>query len=243
VSGTADRGRPAPEVKICGVGRPRDVEAAAEAGADYVGLVMAESPRQLDEETARELATLAADAGLAPVGVFVDRPAAEVRSLAGRTGLGVAQLHGDEPPSACRELRDGGLAVWKAVRPRSREELHDLAERYRESTDALLAEGYSPEAAGGTGTAVPRSWLRAPEGGRIAGRLVLAGGLDPENVAAAVREVRPDVVDVSSGVEEAPGRKDPARIRAFVDAVRGGADGDGDAAPGRAARTADRGER
>lgn len=220
-------GPDAPAVKVCGVGRPRDVATAAEAGADYVGLVMAESPRRLDEETARELAALAADAGLAPVGVFVDRPAAEVRSLAARVGLEVVQLHGDEPPSACRELRDGGLTVWKAVRPRSREELHELAGRYRGVVDALLVEGYSPEAAGGTGTAVPRSWLGGGEEGRIAARLVLAGGLDPDNVAEVVRDVRPDVVDVSSGVEEAPGRKDPALIRAFVKGARRPAEGAG----------------
>lgn len=216
----AGDGRSSPAVKICGVGRPRDVETAASAGAGYVGLVMAESPRRVDEDEALELARRAVDAGLVPVGVFVDRPPAEVRALAGRVGLEVVQLHGEEPPAACRELGDAGLTVWKAVRPRSREELLVLAGRYREAADALLVEGFSPEAAGGTGTSVPRSWLRGPDGGRIAGRIVLAGGLDPDNVAAAVREVRPDVVDVSSGVEEAPGRKDPARIRAFVEAAR-----------------------
>lgn len=216
-------------VKICGVGRPREVATAAEAGADYVGLVMAESPRRVDETAAGELARLAADAGLAPVGVFVDRPAADVRAVADRVGLEVAQLHGDEPPAACRELRDGGLTVWKAVRPRSREELHTLAERYRGVVDALLVEGHSAEAAGGTGTALPRSWLDGAEEGRIAGRLVLAGGLDPDNVAGAVRDVRPDVVDVSSGVEEAPGRKDPALIRAFVERARRPAEGGGPA--------------
>lgn len=208
------------KVKICGVGRPRDVDAAAEAGADYVGLVLAESPRRLGEEEARRLAGRAQGAGLDAVGVFVDRPAGEVRDRAGRLGLRVAQLHGDEPASACRALRAGGLEVWKAVRPRSRGELREAADRYRGAADALLVEGHSPEAAGGTGTGFPRSWLRGPGGDRVVDRLVLAGGLDPGNVADAVREARPDVVDVSSGVEASPGRKDPDRIRAFVAAAR-----------------------
>lgn len=227
----SDGGRGAPDgpstgvrVKICGVGRPRDVDAAAEAGAHYVGLVLAESPRRLDEPAAGRLAARASEAGMRPVGVFVDRPPGEVRGLAERLGLPVAQLHGDEPPGACRSLRAGGLEVWKAVRPAGREELLGLADRYREAADALLVEGHSPEAAGGTGTGFPWSWLLDADGGRVVERLVLAGGLDAGNVAAAVRRTRPDVVDVSSGVEEAPGRKDPARIRAFVEAARGALD-------------------
>lgn len=222
----------APRVKICGLRRREDVEAAAGAGADFVGLVLAESPRRVDAEEARRLARTAAEAGMRPVGVFVDRPSSAVAAVAREVGLEVAQLHGDEPPEACRRVREEGLEVWKAVRPRRRAELAELADRFRDAADALLVEGHSPRAAGGTGTGFPRAWLRAPDGSPVVGRLVLAGGLDPDNVAAAVREARPDVVDVSSGVESSPGRKDPARVRAFVEAARSagarrrGVDGD-----------------
>lgn len=209
-----------PAVKICGVGRPRDLRAAAAAGADFVGLVLAESPRRIGVGEAERLARRAAGLGLAPVGVFVDRPSSDVRRLVRRLRLRAAQLHGEETPRACRSVREAGAEVWKAVRPRSRRELRELADRYAGSVDALLVEGYSPEAAGGTGTSVPWSWLREPDGGRIAPRLVLAGGLDPSNVAEAIRQVEPEVVDVSSGVEAAPGRKDAGRIRAFVEAAR-----------------------
>lgn len=209
-------------VKICGLGRRADVEAAAEAGADYAGLVLAESPRRLAPEEAAELAGAARAAGLRPVGVFVDRPAPEVARLADRLGLAAVQLHGEEDPGACASLRSEGAEVWKALRPRSPGELERLVDRYAAHVDALLVEGWSPEAAGGTGTGFPHEWLAGDA--RPAGlRIVLAGGLDPENVAGAVRSVRPDVVDVSSGVESAPGRKDPGRIRAFVRAARAAA--------------------
>lgn len=211
----------APRVKICGLRRVRDVHVAADAGAHYVGLVFAESPRRVDQDEAARLAVAATEAGIAPVGVFVDLPPERVEETALRAGLHGAQLHGSEAPGECRELRSAGLEVWKAVRPRSAAELREEVERYRDAADALLVEGFSPRAAGGTGTAVPRDWLRAPDGTAVVRPLVLAGGLDPGNVAEAVRQVRPDVVDVSSGVESSPGVKDPERIRAFVREARG----------------------
>lgn len=210
-----------PRVKICGVGRRRDVEAAARAGASYVGLVLAESPRRLAAPAAAALAAAARRAGLVPVGVFVDVEAGRTRHLAARVGIDHVQLHGEEPPGACDALREAGLAVWKAIRPRDPDELERLAGRFAEAADALLVEGHSPERAGGTGTGVPAEWLERLDPLRAATTLVLAGGLDPDNVAEAVRRVRPDVVDVSSGVERAPGEKDPDRIRAFVRRARG----------------------
>ncbi len=209
-----------PRVKICGMGRAEDVRAAADAGAAYVGLVLAESPRRLEPSDAAALARTAREAGVTPVGVVVDREAGEVASLAERVGLAVVQLHGRESPEACAGLREDGREVWKAVRPRSREELEAAADRYGGAVDALLVEGWSPERAGGTGTSFPHAWLEEAEVRRAVGRLVLAGGLDPATVGEAVRRVGPDVVDVSSGVETSPGRKDPGRIRAFVAAVR-----------------------
>ena len=220
MTGAADRRSGAPRVKYCGLGRPEDVAAAADAGGSYAGLVLAESPRRLTPEAAARLAREARRRGLAPVGVFVDRPGAEVRRLAGELDLAVVQLHGSEAPEVCEELRASGLEVWKAVRPRSPEELEEMVLRHGESADALLVEGWSAERAGGTATAFPLRWLEAGSGGARPARLVLAGGLDPENVGEAVRRVRPDVVDVSSGVEGVPGRKDGERMRAFGRAVR-----------------------
>lgn len=205
-----------PEVKICGLRRRSDVFAAVGAGASYLGFVFAESPRRVQPEDVLFLAT---GVEAEPVGVFVDRPVHDVVSTAGRAGVRTVQLHGEETPEACEILREGGLTVWKAIRPRSREELHAQADRYRGAVDALLVEGYAEDAAGGAGAEFPHRWLLDREGRRLPGRLVLAGGLTPRNVGSAVRTVGPDVVDVSSGVESAPGEKDPRLVRAFVRAA------------------------
>lgn len=215
-------------VKICGLRRREDVEAAASAGADYAGFVFAPSPRRVEEG---RVEALMQGLDLTPVGVFVDAASEEVLATAEREGLRVVQLHGSESPEICAALREAGLEVWKAVRPRSRRELARQAERYRR-VDALLVEGHSPVAAGGTGTSFPYEWLSDRPGAGGGGTegpvpvLVLAGGLSPETVAAAIRAVRPRVVDVSSGVERAPGEKDPRRIRAFVRAARGALSGE-----------------
>lgn len=212
-------------VKICGCHREEDVRAAVEAGADYVGFVFARSPRRVEPSEAARLAR-AFRGEVRFVGVFVDAPAEEVRAIAERVGLEVAQLHGGEPPGACRTLRAEGLEVWKALRPRSRQALQRGAARYGPAADGLLVEGFSRQAAGGTGTALPHDWLEGWREWVGAGldpvpALVLAGGLHPGNVGSAVRSVRPDAVDVSSGVERSPGFKDPARIRRFVALAKG----------------------
>lgn len=215
--GAGRRGRPA--VKICGLRRREDVRAAVEAGADYVGLVFADSPRRVSPGRASELVE---GAPTRAVGVFVDAGREVVLDRADAVPLEVVQLHGDEPPELCASLRASGLTVWKALRPRSRVELRREVERYRGSVDGLLVEGHSEEAAGGTGTSFPREWwgeagLRADPDGP---EMILAGGLEPDDVGEAVARTGPDVVDVSSGVEREPGVKDPDRIRAFVRAVR-----------------------
>lgn len=214
-------GRPA--VKICGLRRREDVEAAVEAGAAFVGLVFAESPRRVTPSRAAELVD---EAPVRAVGVFVDAAPVDVVRTAGAVPLAVVQLHGSESPELCDAIRSPGLRVWKAVRPTSADELAREAARYRGSVDGLLVEGRSEDAAGGTGTSFPHDWWREAgldeEAGDDGPALVLAGGLTPENVAEALRATSPRVVDVSSGVEEAPGVKDPALIRAFVRAVRRG---------------------
>lgn len=211
-------------VKICGCRSLEDVEAAVAAGADLAGFVFAPSPRRLEVSEAAAIAREVRGA-IRLVGVFVDAPAEAIRTVAERVGLEVAQLHGSEARDSCLTARDAGLEVWKALRPRTLRELAAGVSRYRDVVDALLVEGYSPEAAGGTGTGIPPEWLTdwrlrwgdAP-GGTPA--LVLAGGLTPDNVAEAIRRVRPDAVDVSSGVERAPGTKDAEKVRRFVARAR-----------------------
>lgn len=211
-----------PEVKICGLRRRVDAEAAAGAGAAFLGLVFAESPRRVASPSrAAELVE-----GLPPgaVGVFVDAPPVELLRTAEAVPLDVVQLHGSESPELCASLRSGGLRVWKALRPESEDELARAADRYRSSVDGLLIEGHSEEAAGGTGTSFPHGWWKGAgldEVSRGDGpSLVLAGGLTAENVGDALARTSPQVVDVSSGVESEPGVKDPERIRSFVRAVR-----------------------
>lgn len=216
----------APAVKICGLASPGDARTAVEAGADYVGLVFAASPRRVSRERAARIVA-AVDGRARAVGVFVDAEPETITGTAAGAGLAVAQLHGAELPETCASLRATGLEVWKAVRPRDPDELRESAARYRDSIDGLLVEGWSPGGAGGTGSGVPLEWLegwRERLGLREA-RLVLAGGLRPGTVAEAVARVRPDVVDVSSGVERSPGEKDPRRVHVFVrEAKRAGDD-------------------
>lgn len=212
---------PGPGVKICGCRSPEDARVAVEAGATHVGVVFATSPRQVTPEAAVEIVAAVADRARA-VGVFVDAPREEVLAVARASGVAAVQLHGQESPEACAALRAAGLEVWKGLRPRSPDELEDLVDRYRKVVDAILVEGFSPAAAGGTGTGFPLAWLdgvrdRLGVGGPA---VVLAGGLTPGNVAEAIRQARPAVVDVASGVERRPGVKDRERILAFVRAAR-----------------------
>lgn len=209
-----------PAVKICGLGRREDVDAAVAAGADFLGFVFADSPRRVSPGRASELAD---GVRARRVGVFVDADPADVIRTAEAVPLDVVQLHGSESPETCGSLRGPGLRVWKALRPQSADELAGMAVRYGGSVDGLLVEGHSEEAAGGTGTAFPHEWWgRAGLGEADGGDgpvLILAGGLTPENVAEALARISPQVVDVSSGVEREPGVKDPERIRAFVRAA------------------------
>jgi phosphoribosylanthranilate isomerase len=210
-------------VKICGITRPEWAVAAAEAGADAIGLVFAESPRRVTPaEAARIVAAL--PPWVAPVGVFVDTSPAEVLAIAAEVGLTAVQLHGDEPPDAPAQL--GRLRVVKAFGLESEADL-DAAREWKKQSERLgrPADAYLVDAriAGGPkgGSGQTANWgLAARMNTEGFWPLVLAGGLAPENVAEAVAAVRPWGVDGSSGLETAPGRKSPERIRAFVEAVR-----------------------
>lgn len=204
-------------VKVCGLCRPEDAALAAQIGADYAGVIL--SPGFRRSRSLAEAKRICAAAGaLSRVGVFVDAAPAEVEAAIAFLGLDVVQLHGMEPPALARGLRRAGVAVWKALRPGDAAELLTAAESYVGCADALLLDGAGT---GGTGTrfdwqAMARVRDRLP----AALRLVVAGGLTPENVAAAVALLAPDVVDVSSGVEAAPGEKSPRAVREFVVAAR-----------------------
>jgi phosphoribosylanthranilate isomerase len=203
-------------VKICGITIPEDGLLAAEAGADAVGFVFYPmSPRRVEPvqaaAIARELPPL-----LARVGVFVDAPRDQMARTADEVGLDLLQLHGDEPPEALKGLPRRAL---KAVRVGA-DFSPDDALRYRAAAGVVVDTRLVGQTAMPGGTGTPFDWTRVRGLRDQVSFLMLAGGLDPDNVAEAIHEVRPHAVDVSSGVERLPGRKDPARVRAFVDAVR-----------------------
>ena len=199
-------------IKICGITNLEDALLAAELGADALGFIFyPKSPRKVAPETAREIIAQLPPF-VASVGVFVDEAAAVVQELAARVGLDWVQLHGQESPEYCRNL---GRRVIKGFRIQDAESLRPLAD-YREAAQALLLDSYKQGQVGGTGTAF--DWRLAREA-KPYGRIILAGGLTPENVAQAIAAARPQAVDAASGTEAAPGRKDPAKLRAFFRAV------------------------
>jgi phosphoribosylanthranilate isomerase len=212
-----------PRAKVCGLTRGDDARAVLDAGADYLGLVFAEGPRRVDPARAAEIARAAPAARW--VGVFAGSPAADILALAGRVPFRVVQLHGDETPETAGALRAAGLEVWQAVgvdEPPAWDAVAGRLEALAGRADAVLLDRRRDGRSGGGG--VPFRWAGVParvRGLLAATRFVLSGGLTPDNVAAAVRELAPDVVDASTGLERRPGRKDPARVAAFVRAAHG----------------------
>jgi phosphoribosylanthranilate isomerase len=208
-------------VKICGLCRTVDAAAAVAAGADYVGVILApgSARRQSDE---RAMQILDSAVGARRVGVFVDAGEAVLVETAERLELEVLQLHGEESTTLVERLRARGeWTVWKAIRPRSPAEFLTGVELWGPRVDGLLVDGWSHDAAGGTGTRF--DWAAvAPLRDRIpsAVTFIAAGGLAADNVAGVVRLLRPDIVDVSSGVEASPCQKSADRMRAFVQAAR-----------------------
>ncbi|MFF3938449.1 phosphoribosylanthranilate isomerase [Streptomyces phaeofaciens] len=195
-------------VKICGLKTERDVDTAVEAGADAVGFVFSASPRRIDAATAARLCRRVPDHVLT-VGVFRDEPLPEVRSVATEAGIRAVQLHGSEGREYYDDLTAGG---WTLIRAAA---YGDTMPRCGEMGEDLLlldapvpGSGVAWDWAGGPAPAPGQKWL-------------LAGGLTPDNVRAALDAAHPWGVDVSSGVEQSRGVKDPALITAFVKAARG----------------------
>ncbi|WP_304615329.1 phosphoribosylanthranilate isomerase [Paracoccus sp. (in: a-proteobacteria)] len=209
------------DVKICGLSQPAHVTAAVQAGARYLGLVFfSRSPRAV---TPAEAAALTADVpvGVARVGLFVDPDDALITATLAEVPLDIVQLHGHETPERVAALRTlTGLPVMKAVGIASVEDLPQLTD-YGLVADMLLVDAKpAPDAALPGGNGLSFDW-RLLQGRRWPRPWMLAGGLTPANVAEAVRLTRAPVVDVSSGVETAPGVKDAALIRDFVAAAAG----------------------
>ena len=198
-------------IKICGITRPADARAAAEAGADAIGLVFyPPSPRYLSAERAVEIRD-ALPAFVQTVALFVNADAAQVAQVIGRVRPGMLQFHGEETPQFCSQF---GTPYVKACRVKREVDLLEYLRPFS-SAAAWLLDSYVEEY-GGVGERF--DWSVVPR--RLERPLILSGGLAPDNVAEAVRRVRPWGVDVSSGVESAKGIKDPAKIAAFIAEVR-----------------------
>ena len=204
-------------VKICGIRTEADAVMAAEAGADAIGMIFAPGARrQIDAAQARRIAA-ALPPFVTKVGVFVNEPLDRVRALVESIRLDAVQLHGDETPEDCATVREWGVTVIRAIQvagPLDAGVLRALP------VHAVLLDTYRPGVRGGTGETF--DWSHAVPVARCM-PVILSGGLRPEFVAEGVRMVRPYGVDVSSGVET-DGRKDPAKIQAFIAAARSVAD-------------------
>jgi len=200
------------KIKICGITNLADAQIAVAAGADAAGFIFYEkSPRFVSVETAAEISRQLPPHVLR-VGVFVNASEEFIFGAISAAGLTMLQFHGDEPPEFCAQF---GVMSMKAFRIRDTESLKKIP-KYQ--TDAYLLDAFSPSAYGGTGETF--NWNLAAEAKKFGKPVFISGGLTPENVANAIRTTNPFGVDVSSGVESSPGKKDPAKIRAFVAAVR-----------------------
>ena len=202
------------KVKICGITNWTDARRAVEAGVQFLGFnFYRPSPRYIRPALARRIIRRLPER-IAVVGVFVNEAEATMLAIAQRVGLDYLQLHGDEPPEQVARLKRK-IRVIKAIRVRDSFRPRQLDSFGRAS--AILLDGFDPRHHGGTGKTFNWSLARGSNGSR---RIFLAGGLTPENVAEAIRVAHPYAVDVCSGVEVRPGRKDPARIVALMWAVR-----------------------
>lgn len=207
-------------IKVCGITRPEDAVAAAEAGVDAIGLVFAESPRRVTPHQAREIV-----AALPPfveaVGVFVNSRASTMIKIAREVGLSTVQLHGDESPALVAQLE--GLRVIKALAVRYRDFPEDVYRFAEAGVCGILLDAFNSSARGGSGKRFDWDLVAgAQSAGALDGAppIILAGGLTPENVAAGIKRLRPWGVDVSSGLEREPGVKDIEKMLRFVAEVR-----------------------
>ncbi len=201
-------------IKICGITNLEDASRAGELGVDALGFVFAQSPRMIEGEEAKEICRTIPPF-ISKVGVFVDEDKEVVRKILHLSGLDTLQFHGEESPEYCREFRTQGVKIIKAFPVKDRESLRGIS---RYEVDAYLLDTYLGGARGGTGKTF--NWDLALEAKKSGKPIILSGGLDPDNVAEAIRKVRPYAVDVASGVEKEPGRKDYRKMEKFVKEAR-----------------------
>lgn len=206
---------PTPKIKICGITNQEDALKAVEFGADALGFVFYDkSPRAVEPAVAKRIIQNLPPFVI-PVGVFVNHPAETVRMVFDTCGLGLAQIHGDESAAYCESL---GRPVLRALRLKDRSSFLALGEyKGRIGVRGFVIDAFSRDAYGGTGQTV--DWSLAAEASKAA-PTILAGGLTSSNVQDAITHVRPYGVDVSSGVEASPGKKDHGKLQAFIEAVR-----------------------
>ncbi|MDE2059884.1 MAG: phosphoribosylanthranilate isomerase [candidate division NC10 bacterium] len=199
-------------VKICGITSREDALAAVEAGADALGFIFVEgTPRYVEPEAAAAIAALMPPF-VATVGVFVDRTPEDIERIVRGSGLSLAQLHGHESPDTCGHLR---VPFIKAIRIRDERDLEGL--HIYPQARAFLLDAYVAGRPGGTGRTFP---LEVAAKAARQTRVILSGGLTPDNVALAATQVRPYAIDVCSGVEASPGRKDHHKVREFIEQAR-----------------------
>ena len=205
------------EAKVCGLTRADDAARAVRLGASFLGVIFAESVRQVRTQGARDI--IAASDGVPVIGVFVDASVDEILRQRDRAGLAGAQLHGEYALAVRERLAREEMQVWTVLRVSEEKHLERLDE-LAAGAAVVLVEPWVEGAHGGTGTALPLE-LAALARERLSGaRMALAGGLRPETVERAIALVRPDVVDVSSGVESAPGLKDADLLARFLEVTR-----------------------
>ena len=197
-------------VKICGISSPEQALMAESFGADALGLVFVPQSPRFVEFTAAAKISAAIGPFVKSVGLFVNPSADKVIECLAKVDLDILQFHGNEEVDFCESF---GLPYIKAVRVQTTEDILDADYRYS-GASALLLDSYSNKAMGGTGESF--DWSLTP---KISRPLILAGGLNPDNVRSSISQLDPYAVDVSSGVESAPGVKDPDRMRAFISQV------------------------
>lgn len=205
------------KVKICGITNEQDALWAVNLGADFIGInFWSGSPRHVSVAQGAKIVQKV-PAFCRPVGVFVNEEAANLSKILKKTGLTMVQLHGQETPEVCQALKSQGVSVIKAVRVTDDASL-EAAKAYAGAVDYLLLDAGTDEQPGGTGQTV--SWETAAKASGLGIPFFLAGGLTPENVGQAAAKVKPQGVDVASGVEKSPKRKDYEKMKDFITKAR-----------------------
>ncbi|UCD84400.1 MAG: phosphoribosylanthranilate isomerase [Deltaproteobacteria bacterium] len=198
------------KIKICGITNLKDALRAVELGADALGFnFYLKSPRLVSEEMANDIIRQLPPF-FVPVGIFVNETSERIKKVVGITGIQAIQLHGDESPEFCSQF---SKTIIKAIRVKNHESLKNMND-YK--VNAFLLDSYSPKY-GGSGKTI--NWELAKEAKKY-GRIILAGGLNPDNIVKAIKEARPYGVDVCSGVEKEPGKKDHEKLKKLIQAVK-----------------------